>query len=208
MPQRCPGHPNCAKTFCYPNALRAHLLMCPHAQQRFARKTQLSRLERTQPADAIALHTAIGLQERTIVGDQQLASLRSVQPERRGSMSSTSIGSDKRKAQQPQESQWVPKYEVLTRRFSDRFGSPFDASGPLTDSCALAIRRGINKGCVLISRRGAPSELVDAEKPTFRREFTNYWALEGPEGRLLYSAVSVRSNSQHRVSSADDFAKP
>ena len=207
MPQKCPGHPNCAKTFRYPAALRAHLLMCPHAQQRFARKAQLNRMERTQPTATIPLHTAIGLQERTLVGDRQFVPLPTEQLESTGSASSNSTAT--KKVMQPEEAKWAPKYELLTRRFSDRFGSPFDANGQLSDSCALAVRRGINKGSVLISRRLAPSELVDAEKPMFRREFTNYWALEGPVSRpLCFEATDDRLHSLQPIPSVDKLFKP
>ena len=166
MPQQmCPGAPLCQKSFGFASALRAHELSCPHARRRFERKLLMERVERELPRPGINVVGPVVARERAIAAHaaEAAADARPAQPGanvRSGSIS--------------------PNVRFGKGGSGGATNAAIAESGlesAVNEATALALRRQLKKGNLIISRRGAPSDLVDPEKPAYRREYTTYWAL-------------------------------
>lgn len=163
MPQlMCPGAPLCQKSFGFASALRAHELSCPHARRRFERKLRMERVERELPRPGINVVGPVVARERALAAHaaEVAADARTAQPGSSGSVS--------------------PNVRFGKGGSSGASNAAIAEAGlesAVNEATALALRRQLKKGNLIISRRGAPSDLVDPEKPAFRREYTTYWAL-------------------------------
>lgn len=155
MPQlACPGAPLCQKSFTFASALRAHELSCPHARRRFERKLRMERVERELPRPGVNVVVPVVARERALAAS-----------EARGTLPAGVSGSVS------------PNVRFVKGGASNSRLMEAGLESAVNEATALALRRQLKKGNLVISRRGAPSDLVDPEKAPFRREYTTYWAL-------------------------------